>query len=775
MLENKQVFPQSLMVKLFWVWLLSLSLSFVFFVKPVRAACVQKGCGYFDPTNGISCGSQEMGYKCTGGGDTYYTCDYSSSCVSGFTCVNDVCDAHECDGQLAVDCTYNSGSQAGTHFYQCVDSASCTSSCDQGWASCGGAGCAPTAQKECSGTCPNVYRCLGCHPTTNFTQSGWSSCPGGLACVDDCGGFNSCGACGSGGGVACGGACTQTSQCQAGLSCVGGACDGASCSAGSCPWCTNDAAACAAGGGSLGSGGSACGGLQCCSGAAGGCQADCDPACGQGDGCGGTCNNRDNFFQGCSGLACKPIGYDANGRPFCGPNPQYLPNQSYASTNPCDNPQVYKACYAKLIMTFFDATYSTACSVADIAFAPKISGVEVSMHSNDNNLTKVNSPDLFTGISDLGGQINFDKDGQFPSADDPRPTETYIVDYRADESKFVGDAPRVICDQGSTRGVNGLGEGQFAFRLTKDNNVHPANVTNKVEVGLVRQFGSWFQVEGGNVFGRNGIIDEIPSTCLDADKLDSCGSVPVGGSGTKKSPFQFATPLQLGLKNQKGKIEKTGIVNTAVGTIDLGQAANAVISVTGDNATSGYEGARYDYNYFFSKTARLPKQNWDGNSLPQDAENFLYSSSGDIVLPFDDVRIPLSYKANGQVKTWGDNLVVLLHEGNITIDKNLSVPEGSYLAIIASGKITFAPGVTEADGVFIANVIELASTGDVATDQQFQGNGTFVGWNGVLISRDLGIRNNAMPTARFAFRADFPINAPEALKVPQISWKEVAP
>ncbi len=66
-------------------------------------------------------------------------------------------------------------------------------------------------------------------------------------------------------------------------------------------------------------------------------------------------------------------------------------------------------------------------------------------------------------------------------------------------------------------------------------------------------------------------------------------------------------------------------------------------------------------------------------------------------------------------------------------------------------------------------------------DGKFVGEGTFVGWNGIVLERDYDdyagrkVENNYTPTESFRYRPDFLLNAPEEIKVPRYIWREVAP
>ena len=113
-----------------------------------------------------------------------------------------------------------------------------------------------------------------------------------------------------------------------------------------------------------------------------------------------------------------------------------------------------------------------------------------------------------------------------------------------------------------------------------------------------------------------------------------------------------------------------------------------------------------------------------------------------------------------------DEKLFIIHNGNVTITSNINVEPGSYLGIVASGSITFASNVTQVEGVYMADALNIASTGDENTEQQFVGEGTFVGWSSVSLNRDRGTTNNTAPSELFIFRPDFVIEAFDGVRLP---------
>ena len=119
-------------------------------------------------------------------------------------------------------------------------------------------------------------------------------------------------------------------------------------------------------------------------------------------------------------------------------------------------------------------------------------------------------------------------------------------------------------------------------------------------------------------------------------------------------------------------------------------------------------------------------------------------------------------------------------EGDVTVSGDIVVPTSSpsFLAVIASGSITFDTNVTNVDGWWVGSSLNfpcvdttpLDGTCD-KTDVQFVGNGSFVGWNAITLSRDQGGVNNTIPAEKFTFRPDLHINAPESMRMAKYIWR----
>ncbi|GEM_PF-2246015 len=371
-------------------------------------------------------------------------------------------------------------------------------------------------------------------------------------------------------------------------------------------------------------------------------------------------------------------------------------------------------CRGTISGTLFDASTVSNCST--MASQPKIEGAGVTLTA------QVNHSSSYTTTTNVNGAYTR---GNLPVPD------SYNLTYTVDENLWVANPPKLLCD-GALTGISLSTQGQVVTR----------------RVGLYRIFGGWFQTQGGDMSSEEGITVTIPSTCVLAANQASCGSVNIGGT--------IYTPLVRNLGADSGMIFSP--------VIDIFETPNAITTSNERSALSSYQGRVFDYGYYYAQTGVLPRESWNGSGKPAASEEgIIYLSSGNIVIGSD------WNMGGGGV----DEKLFIIHNGNVTITSNINVETGSYLGIVASGSINFASNVTRVEGVYMADALNIASTGNEGTEQQFVGEGTFVGWSSVSLNRDRGIVNNTAPSELFIFRPDFVIEAFDGVRLPITRWQEI--
>jgi hypothetical protein len=102
---------------------------------------------------------------------------------------------------------------------------------------------------------------------------------------------------------------------------------------------------------------------------------------------------------------------------------------------------------------------------------------------------------------------------------------------------------------------------------------------------------------------------------------------------------------------------------------------------------------------------------------------------------------------------------------------------GGFLAIIAKGSITVAPGVTTLQGIYLSSsnfVTTSVYVQGVTNDVQLNVAGSVVAWGILDLHRNLGgIGNSTQPAEKFTHRPDLLTNMPKKMKGFALQWQEV--
>lgn len=273
----------------------------------------------------------------------------------------------------------------------------------------------------------------------------------------------------------------------------------------------------------------------------------------------------------------------------------------------------------------------------------------------------------------------------------------------------------------------------------------PCSPVYNMSFGFWKLYGGWWQAVGGSVHGDDGVYSDIPSSLTTEMSL----ILPDTTAG-----------------NRLGFLSYGGVRSTNM----LGTNPNAKVSSALWEAESKYGGQVYDWAFYDKRFNLFTKTDWvDGQAVN-----------------YDDLGIGYQiFKSAGSINSFdfnptGTQKAIFHVNGDIRITDDIIVPDGAFLAVIAKGTIVFDPGVTRADGWYVANNISVpcvdsGSDGCDKTDSQFLGNGSFIGWNGFSLARDRGIINNTAPSELFTYRQDLYLNAPKPMKIYTKYYKPFVP
>lgn len=359
--------------------------------------------------------------------------------------------------------------------------------------------------------------------------------------------------------------------------------------------------------------------------------------------------------------------------------------------------------------TFFDGSDLSVCPATPQTLASnlKIPGGTISLSGSTNY-----------------GPYTTDATGLYTTVSTVLSPGTYTLSVNPGSSSFVS-TPKFNC-QGTSLTLTG----SASSCLTQPCETAP---TTTHDYGFWKVYGGWWQVTGGSVYGGAGIQSNIP------------GTIP-------------AAQQYLILRDANSQ---DGLGQVKTGTINLGTHPGVAVSVSGWNSTSGYSGDNMDYDYFVAKMGSYAKTTWNGLAKPTytpGANGYeIYSFTGNVTMDWSPAA--------------GEKVIYLI-KGNVTVSGNIGVPTASpsFLAVIASGTITFNTNVTNVDGWWVGDSLNFPTTGG-ENDVQFVGNGSFVGWSGISLSRDQGLTNNDQPSEKFVYRPDLVINAPAPLLQAKYVWR----
>ena len=121
----------------------------------------------------------------------------------------------------------------------------------------------------------------------------------------------------------------------------------------------------------------------------------------------------------------------------------------------------------------------------------------------------------------------------------------------------------------------------------------------------------------------------------------------------------------------------------------------------------------------------------------------------------------------------GDRKVILLVESaSVNLEGNIALDNGlGFFMLVTQGDINIDPAVTSLEGMYVAD--SGVYTGESAN--QLYIRGSVVGYDGVVLERDVDTLNSTTPSEVFEYAADQILLFPYNLGYRLINWTEVAP
>lgn len=259
----------------------------------------------------------------------------------------------------------------------------------------------------------------------------------------------------------------------------------------------------------------------------------------------------------------------------------------------------------------------------------------------------------------------------------------------------------------------------------------------------------WWQVRDADIISNGSVTSLIPTTCT----LPGCNPIfDLDGTGTFP-----------------GVIMAGGSTDFSAGV------GNGTVSSKNWQANTTYQGKTYNYDYF----ENLIPTDITFNPVSGSVNGGTFASGGTQSRGFVWYKATGDLTINSQVNLNGSRKVILLVDGgNLNIQGNINIQakgQGFFSAIV-SGNINIDPSVTHPnqpalEGIFMAD--GQINTG--AGSNKLYARGSYVGWGGVNLQRDLGASNATAPAEYFEYAPELVFTFPSSLTRNRIVWREVAP
>jgi len=387
-------------------------------------------------------------------------------------------------------------------------------------------------------------------------------------------------------------------------------------------------------------------------------------------------------------------------------------------TNNCTGTPLVENCIGTITGTLFDASDLSSCP-ADIGTNP----LYISLRYSNANFD-INGPWPVISLP-----VGTDASGNYSESVYASLTNgIYSFDYtdlissgRAAGIKTeCGPAAATVTDQGQT--------------VTKN-------------TGFWRNYGGWWQAKGGSVYGDDNLRSIIPSSLPTEMSL----ILPDPTVGNRRGLLSYGVPQPANM---------------------LGSNPNAKVSTSLWEIESKYSGQIYDWSFYDNRFNLFTTTAWSsGQPVNYTATD---TTNGYKILKSAGSVTSFNYSPSA-------NQFVIFHiNGDVTVTNDITVPQGSFLSIIAKGTLTFDPSVTRADGWYVGASLafpchDVGNNGCDEDDQQFQGKGSFIGWNSISLERSNQSLNNTQPSELFTYSQDLFLNAPKPMKYYTKHYKPFIP
>jgi hypothetical protein len=518
---------------------------------------------------------------------------------------------------------------------------------------------------------------------------------------------------------------------------------------------------------------------QACSGG-GGCTPSCPRACGDPDGCGGTCSSSSAGTPGAITGQTPPDGSAAT--PLSGSitldwDPPTLASVYEIQVYPTGTPSGQECTVANhhCPSAFSQSSYTFAVDQGVTSYTWRVRAI--------NNACTTTVGPWTTAIDfSVGGNItgNFYLDDSLLAQINPA---TGLCELASPVSINPGSGPSILARWNTTQTATGtITDSTYSIEnVGYDPNtqiiyspVSPYTCTcpsgcsysgvsaplDSADFYISSSRSAWWQTRNGLLYSGNtsgsSILSKIPDSCASPN----------------------CTPA-LSTKNIVGATNSEGFVISGGGTVDTTVDTGTQYSYLREDGGTAHiqgvtlKGTHENYTYFSQLYSMGSSPTGDTLDAGKPA---LSPTNGRAYYSTGDLAINTAWAVDS-----GQSLVVFVN-GNLTVNQTITVAEGGFLAFIVKGDITFGATVGQSsvfsttpvvEGVYISDQqIIVASNG--TDDLKFVGAGMFIGWGGVQLNREFSpaSENNTAPAELFIYRPDLILSIPDRMTRPYQLWQE---
>lgn len=270
----------------------------------------------------------------------------------------------------------------------------------------------------------------------------------------------------------------------------------------------------------------------------------------------------------------------------------------------------------------------------------------------------------------------------------------------------------------------------------------------------------------------------ITSACIPSSVCqDACSDPDGDGKGTCHNNCNGTMNCFANVLSSKAGVVtyKTSLITDVGGVLNIEKISPAHWKAKSD---SGLIASKYiDYNYWAGTNGLLTglaDSTLMPNSLGASALSGFMPDTATTLIVKKTSSAGLTISGSQNLGGGEEGKLIVIVDGDLIVNNDITRTNKSSFLMFIAKNITVASSVTRLDGVYLATE-DFTFSASGGNDVQFVGNGMFFAGKFGL-GRNLGSEaNKTKPAHVFNYDSSLILNAPQAIKPGNYSWKEVAP